>query len=112
MRRYWRSHAPTESLLASSQGAASTSRSQIDRKSTRLNSSHSQISYAVFCLKKKKRIAVLVTHYDALPCISKAFSVGACVQTHERFVMNPFRHAHPSGMTRVTTLCCASFVRS
>src|SRR2546427_3429616 len=27
---------------------------QPDRKSTRLNSSHSQISYAVFCLKKKK----------------------------------------------------------
>src|SRR2546430_2164407 len=29
-------------------------RAQGDRKSTRLNSSHSQISYAVFCLKKKK----------------------------------------------------------
>src|SRR2546430_10274873 len=29
-----------------------------DRKSTRLNSSHSQISYAVFCLKKKKNINV------------------------------------------------------
>src|SRR2546430_13341139 len=29
------------------------SRAAIDRKSTRLNSSHSQISYAVFCLKKK-----------------------------------------------------------
>src|SRR2546430_16828926 len=28
---------------------------QVDRKSTRLNSSHSQISYAVFCLKKKKK---------------------------------------------------------
>src|SRR2546430_5493321 len=27
----------------------------VDRKSTRLNSSHSQISYAVFCLKKKKQ---------------------------------------------------------
>src|SRR5256886_9021548 len=27
---------------------------RLDRKSTRLNSSHSQISYAVFCLKKKK----------------------------------------------------------
>src|SRR2546421_12598561 len=27
----------------------------LDRKSTRLNSSHDQISYAVFCLKKKKR---------------------------------------------------------
>src|SRR2546430_7582610 len=31
-------------------------RSRADRKSTRLNSSHSQISYAVFCLKKKKLI--------------------------------------------------------
>src|SRR2546430_5388028 len=29
----------------------------IDRKSIRLNSSHSQISYAVFCLKKKKKIS-------------------------------------------------------
>src|SRR2546430_5145243 len=29
--------------------------SMTDRKSTRLNSSHSQISYAVFCLKKKKK---------------------------------------------------------
>src|SRR2546427_9553269 len=29
----------------------------VDRKSTRLNSSHSQISYAVFCLKKKKQKA-------------------------------------------------------
>src|SRR2546430_8734781 len=31
-------------------------RRPLDRKSTRLNSSHSQISYAVFCLKKKKKI--------------------------------------------------------
>src|SRR5256886_11157245 len=31
---------------------------QKDRKSTRLNSSHSQISYAVFCLKKKKTLRV------------------------------------------------------
>src|SRR2546430_10409965 len=30
-----------------------------DRKSTRLNSSHSQISYAVFCLKKKKLCTIL-----------------------------------------------------
>src|SRR3989475_10279341 len=30
-------------------------RQGLDRKSTRLNSSHSQISYAVFCLKKKKK---------------------------------------------------------
>src|SRR2546427_8652994 len=34
--------------------AQASAASQLDRKSTRLNSSHSQISYAVFCLKKKK----------------------------------------------------------
>src|SRR2546427_7387241 len=33
-----------------------------DRKSTRLNSSHSQISYAVFCLKKKKNETSTMTH--------------------------------------------------
>src|SRR5689334_24477022 len=33
-----------------------------DRKSTRLNSSHSSISYAVFCLKKKKKITRTVTN--------------------------------------------------
>src|SRR5256885_5792821 len=32
-------------------------RHSVDRKSTRLNSSHLVISYAVFCLKKKKRLA-------------------------------------------------------
>src|SRR5438094_4772411 len=32
-----------------------TARSETDRKSTRLNSSHRTISYAVFCLKKKKK---------------------------------------------------------
>src|SRR2546430_13653125 len=37
---------------------AATCASREDRKSTRLNSSHSQISYAVFCLKKKNQ-----THY-------------------------------------------------
>src|SRR5690242_20872648 len=35
-------------------------RGHIDRKSTRLNSSHMSISYAVFCLKKKKRTGVPV----------------------------------------------------
>src|SRR3712207_8330472 len=39
---------------APSIAAAMASTSSIDRKSTRLNSSHANISYAVFCLKKKK----------------------------------------------------------
>src|SRR2546430_6419178 len=38
-----------------SAGASPSFASSVDRKSTRLNSSHSQISYAVFCLKKKKK---------------------------------------------------------
>src|SRR2546430_6092205 len=36
--------------------AARAGQAHLDRKSTRLNSSHSQISYAVFCLKKKKHL--------------------------------------------------------
>src|SRR5258708_19426239 len=36
--------------------------SRLDRKSTRLNSSHQIISYAVFCLKKKKQYSVLHPH--------------------------------------------------
>src|SRR5258708_18160178 len=38
----------------------------IDRKSTRLNSSHQIISYAVFCLKKKK-IALVLAYDEATP---------------------------------------------
>src|SRR2546428_6540317 len=37
-------------------GLESAQRNRRDRKSTRLNSSHDQISYAVFCLKKKKKL--------------------------------------------------------
>src|SRR5439155_3394206 len=43
------------SLMASSMEAAIKLGDKIDRKSTRLNSSHVAISYAVFCLKKKKK---------------------------------------------------------
>src|SRR2546430_8816550 len=43
-------------------GAAALAARDRDRKSTRLNSSHSQISYAVFCLKKKN-----ITHTDNVP---------------------------------------------
>src|SRR5688572_31148096 len=42
----WSCRAPPAPPLRTTRG---------DRKSTRLNSSHSQISYAVFCLKKKKK---------------------------------------------------------
>src|SRR2546428_5782625 len=42
-------------LTASGQPSLMVSEDEQDRKSTRLNSSHDQISYAVFCLKKKKK---------------------------------------------------------
>src|SRR5688572_31108360 len=41
--------------VAGAMGHRSDSLRESDRKSTRLNSSHSQISYAVFCLKKKNK---------------------------------------------------------
>src|SRR5947209_14929594 len=37
-----------------------------DRKSTRLNSSHANISYAVFCLKKKKKTTKKQTHIEKI----------------------------------------------
>src|SRR2546427_7695733 len=45
-----------EALAAGARGVLFREPRAVDRKSTRLNSSHSQISYAVFCLKKKKKI--------------------------------------------------------
>src|SRR2546427_3174522 len=42
-----------------------------DRKSTRLNSSHSQISYAVFCLKKKKKKDKEYRHMTRLECLRR-----------------------------------------
>src|SRR2546430_11249929 len=67
-----------------------------DRKSTRLNSSHSQISYAVFCLKKKKQQytntsssdteSLLQTSSTELPAFSRlshfSASIATCKYTH------------------------------
>src|SRR2546427_5255937 len=48
-------HASMRQRLVSTRRRTSRGGGPGDRKSTRLNSSHSQISYAVFCLKKKKK---------------------------------------------------------
>src|SRR2546430_3691909 len=46
---------------------------EVDRKSTRLNSSHSQISYAVFCLKKKtQNNRILPIHHPVHPTLHPA----------------------------------------
>src|SRR5689334_24368919 len=55
------------------EGAFRLSTPSLDRKSTRLNSSHSSTSYAVFCLKKKKDLfqpalsAAVLLHLASLP---------------------------------------------
>src|SRR5689334_24682240 len=51
------------SSIYGSRRCARRSETPIDRKSTRLNSSHSSISYAVFCLKKKKKKINIYEHY-------------------------------------------------
>src|SRR5258708_18264895 len=55
-----------------------------DRKSTRLNSSHQIISYAVFCLKKKNRLNEL-NHVNVCPANGYASDV-APLRAHERAV--------------------------
>src|SRR2546430_10318635 len=69
---------PTRSpamAMTSSRGRGCHNRNHVvDRKSTRLNSSHSQISYAVFCLKKKKPQPPLPTDLiliDKIPTVTR-----------------------------------------
>src|SRR2546429_4075680 len=63
LHRVWKSFAielararPGERVLDVASGSGDLARALVDRKSTRLNSSHGYISYAVFCLKKKKNV--------------------------------------------------------
>src|SRR2546422_7206222 len=55
-----------------------------DRKSTRLNSSHGYISYAVFCLKKKKKE-------------SNSTASRAAEETRDQWPLHPMRYATMSG---------------
>src|SRR2546427_2567883 len=55
-----------------------------DRKSTRLNSSHSQISYAVFCLKKKKKseslLAIRARYAESLHVTWISAGYSSCIR--------------------------------
>src|SRR5438309_4691678 len=57
--QYRTTFATTELLMAAAAWTEQIGIGTRDRKSTRLNSSHSSISYAVFCLKKKKKLKKL-----------------------------------------------------
>src|SRR5688572_32552706 len=66
MKRNSRSPSGLE-FTSSAQWRPSSACSASDRKSTRLNSSHSQISYAVFCLKKKNKHQIAPPYYRYCP---------------------------------------------
>src|SRR6266496_5479025 len=59
----WRTATASMTLSRPPRSSLVRHRHPEDRKSTRLNSSHVEISYAVFCLKKKKKKKVLYSHY-------------------------------------------------
>src|SRR3712207_6985230 len=60
-------HVGTFSDAGTFEGAIPHLTALADRKSTRLNSSHANISYAVFCLKKKNQyLALIVTHIPVI----------------------------------------------
>src|SRR5256886_10228567 len=71
-------------------GAASARKSAViingrgrDRKSTRLNSSHSQISYAVFCLKKKKYTHNRVHSATPYPRVAARYATARVVTNYQ-----------------------------
>src|SRR2546429_3308876 len=55
---------------------------QSDRKSTRLNSSHGYISYAVFCLKKKKKHTNHTRPYPQLSPVSERETISSVYATY------------------------------
>src|SRR5260363_81135 len=66
-----------------------------DRKSTRLNSSHQIISYAVFCLKKKKNVLAKNTQITDAPCL---YSIYQLPDDH----VNVYRFAQQLGQSACT----------
>src|SRR2546430_7422620 len=73
-----------------------------DRKSTRLNSSHSQISYAVFCLKKKHALAItcqldqaeLAAERDQVQRLDRPRQIAAARIAHNPVSPLPLAHDH------------------
>src|SRR2546430_3593486 len=81
-------------IVGIERGGERLDRQREDRKSTRLNSSHSQISYAVFCLKKKKRKRQAVQQGWECSCQTRHFSCRRrCMNRWQNIAYGPKRCA-------------------
>src|SRR2546430_4529897 len=75
-----------------------------DRKSTRLNSSHSQISYAVFCLKQKSKQLISANSHNPHAVIG--------VETQQYIAESNARHCAPATMRSTVTDSCQHFLET
>src|SRR5438874_4569655 len=78
-----------------------------DRKSTRLNSSHVEISYAVFCLKKKKKAKNIITHAMAhqFHLRSTSFFRHTSQQQHQGYGSREQSHCARASPRYIILLC-------
>src|SRR3989440_7653958 len=84
---------------------------QQDRKSTRLNSSHDQISYAVFCLKKKKKLQIPKTaKTNTQACSSTSLANRDLLVTIRSTYTSTLGSAQPVS-TRATPVSSPSYMR-
>src|SRR2546430_3626658 len=86
------------------------STTKLDRKSTRLNSSHSQISYAVFCLKKKEHHSYgFVTSVESLRSVRTVPYAGLCCRT-QRLCGHSVSHSGLVGRHLVHTAATSQII--
>src|SRR3989440_484694 len=92
---------------------------ELDRKSTRLNSSHDQISYAVFCLKKKEHTSELQSRSDLVcrlllekkNCPAPAAGTAYCCAASPAPRVQRKRRAYTSALTEPRSTSCARRAR-
>src|SRR3989475_3914110 len=82
-------------------------RRHADRKSTRLNSSHSQISYAVFCLKKKKKIQITRKHNTRLNYTNRHRANVSIFMTQKNRTSTPHKEKSKTDLSHIITVLIA-----
>src|SRR2546421_8893133 len=107
-RQKWGCQPSSSPLCCSERSRAEWARCNRDRKSTRLNSSHDQISYAVFCLKKKKTRLEIRSHRESTPSKYSINPLNYTVSSSRPLTYS--RHSNPPpntmGQRQRTTLGC------